>query len=94
MLILEINKILILFFPVSVGGTYDKGTTALRFLVLVLQLNILTKQNKLILWQPNILFIASFIPAYFEELPLPINIKGIQDAVRQTDRQITSVISE
>jgi hypothetical protein len=59
-LILEISKILILFFPFSGGGTYDKGTTALRFLVLVLHLNILTKQNKLFLWQPNISFFASF----------------------------------
>jgi len=65
---LEISKILVFVFPFSGGGTYDKVTTAFRFLVvlLVLHLNVLAKHNKWNILQVKMSFIASSVPAYFE----------------------------
>jgi hypothetical protein len=45
-IILEISKILALFFYFCGGGTNDKVTAALRFLVLVWHLIVLANQNK------------------------------------------------
>ena len=95
-LILEIYRVIVFVFHFCGGGTYDKDTTALRFLVLVLilvvHLNVLARNDKWNLWQVNKSFIASFNPAYFEESGRS-NKYQWSERCSETDRQQKSVIN-
>jgi hypothetical protein len=86
--ILEICRILVFVFPFAGGGTYDKVTTALPFLVLVfiLHLNVLDKHNKGNLWQVNTSFLALFISTYFEESGVSNKYQGTERC-SETNRQ-------
>jgi len=88
---LEKEKNLVFVFPFYGGGTYDKVTDVLRFLVLdlVLHLNVLAKHNKWNLWQVNKSFIASSIPAYFDESASSNKHQRTQ-ICSETDRQTDS----
>jgi hypothetical protein len=76
-------------------GSYDKDTTAFRFLVLVfvLHLNILAKHNKGNFGKSTRHSLPHLSPRILKNLALPINIEELRDAMRQRDRH-TSVVNE
>ena len=92
--ILEICKIIIFFFPVSGGATFDKVTTSFflfLFLFFVLHLNVLVKHNKWNLWQVNTSFIALFISKYFEEFGLSDRCQGTERCIETDSTQQSSM---